>query len=51
MTYENGVFKVFLGLLILWAFSYGWFFHGIPAIDEWERTNNTPYCEFWNTCK
>jgi len=46
--------KIFASLLILWAFSYGLFFHTIPAIDNWERANGYPlglHCEFWNTCK
>jgi hypothetical protein len=46
-------FKVFTGMLILWAFSYGLFFQAIPAIDNWERVNHYPlglHCELWNTC-
>lgn len=54
MTSDNEIFKAFLGLLILWAFAYGAFFHGIPALDTWEQVNNYPFgriCDFWNVCK
>jgi hypothetical protein len=53
MTHENEVFKFFFGMLLLWAFAYGAFFHAIPAIDEWERVSSYPFglhCEFWSTC-
>jgi len=46
--------KIIIGMLLFYAVAYVTFFHGIPAIDEWERTNSYPlglHCEIWNTCK
>jgi hypothetical protein len=46
--------KILAILMILLAASYGWFFHSIPAIGEWERANSYPlglHCELWSTCK
>jgi hypothetical protein len=46
--------KIIIGMLLFYAVAYVTFFHGIPAIGEWERINNYPlglHCEFWNTCE
>ena len=46
--------KIIMGMLLFYSVAYVTFFHGIPAIDQWERVNDYPFgllCEFWNNCK
>jgi hypothetical protein len=46
--------KIIMWMLLFYAVAYVTFFHGIPAIDEWERASGYPlglHCEFWNVCK